>query len=262
MRLKVEGATVHYPAGPALAGVTLAVAAGEFLGIIGPNGAGKSTLLRALTGAVRPRPGEVALDGRPVRSLTAAELARAVALVAQDERPEFAFAVRDLVLMGRLPHLSRWQREGPADRAAADRAMAATATAHLAHRPVTELSGGEARRVTIARALAQETGLLLLDEPTAHLDIRHQVKVMDLLRHLVQSGRLTAVAVLHDLNLAALYCTRLLLLGAGRIEAAGPPAEVLTPPHIRRVYGAAVAVVPHPVTGGPVVCPLPGQTQF
>jgi cobalamin transport system ATP-binding protein len=193
----------------------------------------------------------VLLDGRDLYRLSAREVARRLAVVAQDNTVYFDFLVRDVVLMGRAPHLSRFGIERPQDYAIAQECMAATNTLIFANRPITSLSGGERQRCMIARALAQQPAVLLLDEPTAHLDISYQIEILDLTRRLTGERGLATVVVLHDLNLASQYCDHLVLLAEGRVVASGPPAEVVTEEHIRRAYGAAVRVHPHPVTGRP-----------
>ncbi|MDQ7842885.1 MAG: heme ABC transporter ATP-binding protein [Armatimonadota bacterium] len=243
---------------PALDQVSLTVVAGEFVGIVGPNGSGKTTLLRAVMGMVRPVRGTVFLDGAEVRRLSARQIARTVALVPQRPHHGFGFTALEIVLMGRAPHLGALDREGPADLAAARRAMEQTQTWHLRHRPVDELSGGEQQRILLARALTQTPQVLLLDEPTAHLDLHHQVAMMRLVRELHRGG-LTVVAALHDLNLASMFCDRLVLLHEGRVVSVGSPEEVLTADRLRSVYGAEVMVCRHPATGRPLVLALVPQ---
>lgn len=248
-----------YEAIPALDGVSLEIAAGELAGLVGPNASGKTTLLRAIHALVAPIRGTVLLDGTDLAALTPRQIASRVGAVPQHGDGGFGFTAWDVVLMGRAPHLGPLEREGPADLALAREAMERTRTWHLRQRRVDELSGGERQRVLIARALAQTPQVLLLDEPTAHLDIRYQLEVMALVAGFRADG-LTVVAALHDLNLAAMFCDRLVLLDRGRIAALGAPAEVLTPERLRAVYGAEVEVRPHPVSGRPVVIPLgPGE---
>ena len=228
-----------------LDGVDLAVAPGERLGVIGPNGSGKSTLLRLLAGIDRPSAGEVLLDGRPLRHLSRREVARCLAFVEQQAETAERLTVRDAVELGRTPHLGPLRPFSAADDAVVAAALARVDLAPLAGRLWHTLSGGERQRAHIARALAQEPSLLLLDEPTNHLDIRHQIALLDLVRRLP----VTAVMALHDLNHAARCCDRLLLLRAGRPEALGPPAAVLTPAVIRAVFGVRVAVHVDPEDG-------------
>lgn len=245
----------RYDAVPALEGVSLEVAPGEFIGIVGPNGSGKTTLLRAIAGLIGPERGAVLLDGAPVASLTPRQIAARVASVPQRGGDGFGFTVFELVLMGRAPHLAALAPEGRSDLAAAREAMERTRTWHLRHRRADELSGGEHQRVLVARALAQAPRVLLLDEPTAHLDIRHQLEVMSLAAGLNRSG-LTVIAALHDLNLAAMFCPHLVLLDRGRVAGSGAPVEILTRERIAAVYGVDVDVRPHPITGRPVVTVL------
>ena len=265
---EVEGVTVAYESGGreivALSAIDLALRPGELLGLVGPNGSGKTTLIRVLTGVVRPSAGRVRLSGRDVASIRQAEIARLAAVVPQDPVLPPTFNSLDCVLMGRTPHLRMLQQEGPRDLEIARRAMLATNTWGFADRPVGELSGGERQRVIVARALAQETPVLLLDEPTAHLDIGHQGAVLDLMRGFARldgyggSAGKAVLAVVHDLTLAAHYCDRLVVLKAGRVAAEGAPADVLRPELLRDVYDVPVTVIPHPETGRPVVAPSDG----
>ena len=260
--LSVRALTVRYGSGArgsitALRDVSLSLAHGELAGLVGPNGSGKTTLIRAVTGVVRPLAGEIRIAGDNVDALSVAALARRVAVVPQDPRLPEPFTALDAVLMGRTPHLRLLEYEGPADLDAARRAMLATATWELAGRRIAELSGGERQRVVVARALAQEAPLLLLDEPTAHLDIGHQAAVLDLMRRLCRDEGKAVLAAIHDLTLAAQFCDRLLLLDRGSLVAEGPPAEVLSPGLLSEVYGATVQVFAHPQTGRPVIVPQP-----
>jgi len=259
-RVAVDGVTVSFDADPAFADVSLTAGAGRFLGLVGPNGAGKTTLLRTVNGVLTPDAGEVRVDGDPVGSLSSAELSRRVATVPQDTSPSFAFDVRDVVAMGRTPHVSRFGVADDADRAAVERAMERTDVARFADRPVDEVSGGERQRVVLARALAQDTPTLLLDEPTASLDVNHQVRTLELVAGLVAEGR-TAVAAIHDLNLAAHYCDELVLLADGGVLAAGPPEAVLTEANLRAAFGTRAAVTRHPVTGATYVAALPERAD-
>ncbi len=228
---------------------------GQTYGILGPNGSGKTTLIRAVSGVVAPQDGGIRLDGSDALGLSAREMALRVAVVPQNPHLPPAFTALELVLMGRTPHLGLLQGEGQADLEAARRAMLATETWELADRPIGELSGGERQRVLVARALAQETPLLLLDEPTAHLDIGHQAATLRLMARLCRSEGKAVLAAVHDLTLAAQFCHRLLMLHQGRVVAEGGPRQVLTPERLRQVYGASVHVLSHPVTGRPVLAP-------
>lgn len=239
----------YAPAGvEILRGTSLAVRAGELLGLVGPNGAGKSTLLRAISGLV-PADGAVWLDGRDLAGLDAAGVARIVARVPQGHNSDAGFVVEEMVLAGRAPYLGRFQWEGPADHQIADGAMRDTDTVHLRERPVAELSGGERQRVLLARALAQQPTVLLLDEPTANLDLAHQVQVMVLVREMVDRG-LAAVAAIHDLELASRFCDRLVLVDGGSIVADGTPGEVLTPERLANVFHVRALVEQHPHVPG------------
>ena len=210
MELTAHGITAGYGGEPVLRGVSLALKQGELVGLIGPNGCGKSTLLRCLSRRLRVTAGAVRLDGRDILEWSHREVARRLAVVPQQEPALFEFTVRDLVLMGRYPHLERWKSETERDYRIVTEAIADANIAHLANRPVTQLSGGEHRRVLLARALAQQTPLLLLDEPTAHLDVTHQAELLTLVRRQTQTRRQGALAALHDLNQAAEFCDRLI----------------------------------------------------
>ncbi|MDP2948115.1 MAG: ABC transporter ATP-binding protein [Chloroflexota bacterium] len=259
--LEIRDLTVAYGDLVALRQVSLSLSEGEMLGVVGPNGSGKSTLIRAITRVVRPRSGAIRLDGRDATRLSQRELAQRVAVVPQNPYLPDAFTALEVALMGRTPHLGLLQSEGRADLAAVRRALEQTDTWHLATRRAGELSGGERQRVVVARALAQEAPILLLDEPTAHLDVGHQATVLDLVRRLCrESGADTrpraVLAVVHDLTLAAQYCDRLVMLNDGRVAAEGKPYEVLSPEILASVYGTRVWVFPHPLTGRPVVTPM------
>jgi ABC-type cobalamin/Fe3+-siderophores transport system ATPase subunit len=258
--LYVRALTVAYVSGKqslvALRDVSLNVEAGEVVGLVGPNGSGKTTLIRAVTKVVQPVGGEIRIGGDDVASLAQVEIARRVAVVPQEPLLPEAFTALDCVLMGRTPHLRLLENEGVRDFEAARIAMQRTGTWELAERPVGQLSGGERQRVVVARALAQETPLLLLDEPTAHLDIGHQASVLGLMRSLCRDEGKAVLAVVHDLTLAAAYCDRLALLRTGgSLVAEGSPGEILRPGLLSQVYGASVDVFPHPRTGRPVVAP-------
>jgi len=244
-----------YGRAPVLDDVSLTLEAGEILGVIGPNGSGKSTLLRLLSGVLRPASGAVRVRGRSVADYSARELGTLIAVVPQDTLIEFPFSVTEVVLMGRSPHLGGFAFEGNRDLAVAHDAMRRTGVLDLARRSIHELSGGERQRVILARALAQEAPILLLDEPGAFLDIRHVVEIYDLLQDLKREGR-SVLTVLHDLNLAALYCERVALLKGGRLVRVGLPAEVITYGAVTEVYGTEVYVAVNDVTGAVNVLPL------
>ncbi len=253
IHLTIDGVRVGYAAREVLRGVSLSVPAGEFLGIIGPNGSGKSTLLKCISRVLPPAQGAVHLSGQEVYRTPQREVARRLAVVAQEHPAVAAFTVGEVVRFGRIPHQGRWQAETMRDAAAVRRAMELTGTAEWSDRCLEELSGGEKQLVFLAQALAQEPEILLLDEPTAHLDLSHQNTLMQRLQQLNRDLGLTIIAVLHDLNLAAQFCRTLVLLQSGRVYALGSPAEVITAANIRAVYGSEVIVAPHPVLRCPTV---------
>jgi iron complex transport system ATP-binding protein len=228
---------------------------GDLVGILGPNGSGKTTLLKMLCGALRPSSGTVTLEGRRLSDWPRREIAQRVALVPQETHAAFDFSVLDIVLMGRFPYLGPFALEGPDDLVIARQALAATGTTEFETRAFGTLSGGEKQRVVIASALAQAPDLLLLDEPTASLDIGHQLEVQALLRGL-NTGGVTMVLSTHDLNLAAALCRRLVLLRGGCVLASGPTEAVLTPLAIRELYGVHAEVERHPRAGHLSVIPI------
>jgi iron complex transport system ATP-binding protein len=240
---ELSGATVRYGAGaPAVEAVSLAVRRGECVAVVGPNGAGKTTLLRALLGLVPCAEGRALTLGREARAWPRDALARAVGVVAQREEPAFPITVREAVEMGRYPHLGAWRGLGAADRAAIERAMGRADVTALAGRWVATLSGGEWQRVRIARALAQEPAGLVLDEPTASLDVRHEMELFELVAGLARPGGLAALVVSHHINVAARFADRLVLLAGGRVVADDAPARVLEPERLRAVFGWPVSV--------------------
>lgn len=237
----------------AVSGVTFSAGEGEFVSLLGPNGSGKTTLLRLLSGVLRPRKGSVTLFGADIATMPRRSVARTVAVVPQETTSVFPFTVEEIVLMGRFPHLGPYGFEGERDVEAAREAMRLTDTLQLASRHIEELSGGERQRVIVARALAQEAGVLLLDEPTTFLDIRHQLDVAKLVKDLQHRRNLTVVAASHDLNLAAAVSDRFVLLSGGRVYAQGTADEVLTADVLGRAYGAAVET--GRINGRPFVLP-------
>jgi len=251
--LEALAITVGYGDGAVVHDLTLSVSRGQFLGLVGPNGSGKSTVIRALSRVLPPSRGQVLLDSVDIYRLPAKELARRLAVVAQDNAVGFDFLVREVVMMGRAPYLSRFGIERARDYDIVEQCLDVTHTRVLADRPITALSGGERQRCMIARALAQEAEVLLLDEPTAHLDINHQIEILDLARRLTAQRGLATLVVLHDLNLASQYCDRLALMAEGRVLAAGAPREVVTEDHIRAAYHTDVQVRAHPSTDRPYV---------
>ncbi|MDX2166727.1 MAG: ABC transporter ATP-binding protein [Deltaproteobacteria bacterium] len=244
-----------YGAAEVLRAISFTVRRGGFVGIIGPNGSGKSTLLKLMSGYLAPRAGEVAIEGKPAASYARDALGRLIGVVPQETVVSFPFSVMEMVLFGRTPHLTGFGFEAAADVAAARRALQRTDALQLAERRITTLSGGERQRVILARALAQEPRILLLDEPAAFLDIRHAVEMYDLLRDLQRDG-ITVVSVLHDLNIAALYCDMLVLLSEGAVVQVGTPAEVITYARLTAVYGTEVYVDRNDITGALNVLPL------
>jgi iron complex transport system ATP-binding protein len=236
--------------------VSLSVARGSVVGLIGPNGSGKTTLLRLMNGTLRPAAGTVSLDGVPLTALSRRDLAQRIAVVPQETQVTFDFSALEIVLMGRYAHLGPFMLEGPDDVSIARKALAATGTAALAARQFATLSGGEKQRVVIASALAQSSDILLLDEPTTALDIGFQSGIASLLSRLNLEQGTTIVVSTHDLNLAAMLCTGLVLMKAGRVIATGPTAEVLTAANIRQLYGIDADVTFHQRAGHLTVVPL------
>ena len=237
---------------PVLRGVSFEARPGEVAGLIGPNGAGKSTLLRALAGLIRPDSGAVHLTDTPLKGLNAGERARRIAFMPQHDAMH-PFTALETVLMGRYAHLGRFELEGREDRQIARDAMTRTDTAQFESRQLDRLSGGERQRVILARALAQQAGIILLDEPSASLDLRHRLSMMETLRAEAVNRNVAVVVALHDVSLAGRYCDRLTLLSEGVIAADGSPADVLTPGNLRSVFGVETTVQVDPATGSPQV---------
>jgi len=233
--------------------ISFAVSTGEFMGIIGPNGSGKTTLLKIIDGIFCPPEGDIHISGISCRHFKRIDLARRIAVVPQETLMTFPFTVQEIVLMGRSPHLGKLNFERKKDFRIAEESMTATDTVSFRNRSITTLSGGERQRVLIARALAQEPQILLLDEPTALLDIRHQMDFFDLIKKLNKNQSLTVIAVTHDINLASTYCDRVMLLKSGHMHGIGSPSDVITESNIKEVYEANVMVDQNPVTGKPRV---------
>jgi iron complex transport system ATP-binding protein len=252
--LEVRNLSFAYQAHAVLSNVTFSIDAREVVGLVGPNGSGKSTLLRLALGLLVADRGELRVVGMPIAALSRKALARHTAFVPQDAVMEIAFTVRDVVAMGRHPHLGRFQSETPADGAAVQWALEATSTQALANRTLQELSGGERQRVILARALAQQATVLLLDEPTANLDVAHQLEMFMLVRAVVREGRCALVAI-HDLALAARFCNRIIMLSEGAVVASGTPPEVITEAHLARYFRLQAKVHWEPELGGLVVLP-------
>jgi iron complex transport system ATP-binding protein len=253
--LAFREARIGYGDKPVLAGVSLAIAPGEVVGLVGPNGAGKSTLLRAVTGEADLIGGRTELLGRSLAGFDPRERARTVGVVPQSVSAAFGFSAREFVQMGRHPHLGRFERPGPADDAIVERSLAATDTAHLAGRPVDELSGGDLQRLALAQSLAQEPALLLLDEPVSHLDLNHRLQILELVRELARGG-LGVLAVFHELDLAARYSDRIAVVAAGRVGPASEPHHVITAETVRDVFGVRAIVGTDVVTGAVSVTPV------
>ena len=250
--ISAKGVWASYGERSVLNGVDLEVERGSFVALAGPNGVGKSTLLRLVSGVIKPTRGSIEVSGMDVSALSARERARLVAVVPQDpELPNGAPAI-EVVLMGRNPHLGLLSWESDSDVQTALDAMRMTYTEELLDRPVDELSGGERQRVAIAIALAQQTPIILLDEPTANLDLAYQPAIMELMRGLVASGK-TILAAVHDLTLAAQFCDKVALMHKGISLTSGPPEVALTEENIREAYGAEVRIIEHPETGKPVI---------
>jgi iron complex transport system ATP-binding protein len=253
--LDIKFLTVEYYGTKILKDISLHISSGETLAVIGPNGAGKTTLIKSVSGVLRPKKGAVWIDGTNLQNLSPVQRARYLAVVPQARLLPPAFTVRQTVLLGRTPYLGWLGRINKADEAQAERAMRFTHLDHLGDRRVGELSGGEQQRVLLARALAQDTPVLLLDEPTTHLDLEHQSGFLNLVKNMVAQKNLAVLVELHDLNLAGLYADRVALLVDGQIHALGSPEAVLTSENLTAVYHVPVNVVPHPDYGTPLVLP-------
>jgi iron complex transport system ATP-binding protein len=254
--LNVDGVECCYGSIKILENVNLIVKEGDFVGIIGPNGSGKSTLLKSISRTLKPHKGTILLDNKNIYSLKSMDLAKQMAVVPQDNTISFSFTALEVVLMGRSPHMSRFQMETESDMAIARKAMDLTNTWHLAGRFVNELSGGERQRVIIARALAQKPKILLLDEPLTYLDIINQLEIMDLVKSLCEKEGIIVMAAIHDLNLAARYCNTAILLNKGKIFSAGRLDEVLTSENIKSVFRVDAIVKKNLVTNSLYIIPL------
>jgi len=251
--LRFEGVGFAYGSARVLNAVHMDVREGEMLGILGPNGSGKSTLLNLMDGVLAPRSGEVLLDGIPLRSLGRDQVARSIAMVSQEHHFRFPFSVLQVVLMGRFPHLRGLQFEGEKDMEVARSALRATHCLELADRSIHELSGGERQRVLLARALAQEPRLIVLDEPTSFLDLKYKREIFRLIDRLRAENGLSIVVVSHDIDLVSQFCSRVVMLKAGTIHSLGEPGRVITSRSIESVFECPVRVEEHPVTGRPRV---------
>jgi iron complex transport system ATP-binding protein len=255
--LEIRNVSLQYDQRDVVRDVSVQIEAGEFFVIIGPNGAGKTTLLKSMTGLHRLTAGGILLRQKSIADYSRKELARSMAMVPQHINAEFPFTVAETVIMGRYPHLGLLAVESKRDLQLAEQAMAFTEVLHLADRRLGQLSGGERQRVIIARAICQQSELLLLDEPTASLDPAHQLRIMDLMERLRKEEQITIIMVSHDLNLASAYAGRLLLLNEGRVAALGTPGEVLSGETLEKSYGCRLHVDEHPLLGTPRVSLLP-----
>ncbi|MFC1907876.1 ABC transporter ATP-binding protein [Chloroflexota bacterium] len=253
IKLELQKVSIAYGHNVVVRDITFQAIPGEMVGLIGPNGSGKSTIIKAISRVISPCSGKILLGGEDVSKIPRGDLARLLSVVPQIPLLPNAFTAFEIVLMGRNPHLGLLQYEDARDLAITWRAMERTVTHSLAGRRIDELSGGEIQRLVIARVLAQEPKSILLDEPTANLDINHQVEILNLIKNLCLESNLTVVVVLHDLNLASQYCNRLILLNNGQIHDQGIPSEVINSRNIKEVYGAEGCVYTHPANGLPTV---------
>ncbi len=253
--LEIQSLSVHYGSRQILYNLNLTVRPGEILAVVGPNGAGKSTLIRAASGVLRPSNGRVTVNKQDLAALSDMQRARRLAVVPQNHQLPGTFSVYQTALMGRTPYLNWLGHTGPSDHAMTQLALEQTQMSAFANRLVGDLSGGEKQRVLLARALAQDAPLLLLDEPTTYLDLQHQSSLLNLIRKLCQEKTLAVLIVLHDLNLASVYADRVALLVDGKLQAVGNPEQVLTSETLTAVYHVPVHVIPHPEYGTPLVLP-------
>ncbi len=251
-KLSLKNVTLGYGETIVLSGIDIEILSGEVVGIVGPNGCGKSTLIKGITRVIPLKGGDILLNEKSIKGISQNDIARTVAVVPQSAVLPEAFTAFEIVLMGRTPHMKFLEYEGQKDVDIAVKAMKMTDTIHLAQRRAGELSGGEKQRLTIARALAQKPGIILLDEPTSHLDINYQIETLELISELCKKEGWAVLAALHDLNLAAQYCERIIMLNKGRIFNEGTPCEVVTAVNVKRVYGADVCISSHPVNRLPV----------
>lgn len=233
--------------------INLTIKKGYFYSIIGPNGSGKTTLLRNIAKSLEPKPKTVFVDNVDITRLSRRDMAKRLSVVPQNTNIEFEFTVMDIVLMGRSPYIGRFLAEGRKDLEIAERAMKSTNTWHLKDKPITQISGGERQRVIVARALAQDTDIMLLDEPVSQLDIHHQIELMETIQGLIKDRKITVISVMHDLNLAAQYSDYIILMNEGKVVCQGMPGDVITEENIRRVYKLDSYIMDNPVTGKPFI---------
>jgi iron complex transport system ATP-binding protein len=259
--LQLQKVYFSYFDGMVLHGVDLSIQPGEMVALLGPNGSGKTTLLKLASGVLRPSQGQVRLDGSELSQLSRKAVARIVAVVPQQFHIPFAFTISEVVTLGRIPFIKALAGETAADKQAVSTAIELAGISQLDDRRFDELSGGERQKVIVAMALAQQPKLLLLDEPTLHLDISHQVETLELVKRLNVEQGLTVIAAMHDLNLASLYFDRLVLLNQGKVLAEGTPAQVLTEDRVRETFSTSVRVEAHPVTGVPHIVVIPGNNS-
>ncbi len=259
MKLKAEGICFSYYDRQVLKNIDVELGLGNLIGLIGPNGSGKTTLIKVLNGFLRPEQGWVELDGRDLRSMSRAQIAYHVAVVPQDLHMPFAFTAQEMVMLGRTAYISRLRGRTDQDQQVVEEVMRSTSTLQFAARIFNELSGGEQRRVMVAIALAQQPSILLLDEPTVHLDIRGQIEILELMKKLNRETSMAILAAMHDLNLTSLYFDNIILLDEGAIVAQGTPEEVLEEGHISYTFGANLIVQKHPTANVPLVVLLPGS---
>ena len=260
--LQLQQVYFSYLNGLVLHNINLSIEAGEMVALLGPNGSGKTTLIKLASGVLKPSQGEIKLDGSSLSRLSRRSIARTIAVVPQQFHIAFAFTATEVVMLGRIPFLKAFTEEREIDRQFVSSALKLVGISELKERRFDEISGGERQKVILAMALAQQPKLLLLDEPTVHLDIAHQVEILELVRSLNKERGLTVIAAMHDLNLASLYFDRLVLLKEGRVSADGTPHQVLTEARIREVFSASVGVEPHPRTGVPHIVVMPKGSEI
>jgi len=262
VKLEMQNVTLAYGPKVVVRDLNFQMMPGKMLGLVGPNGCGKSTIIKALSRVIAPYSGRILLNGKDISRISHKDLSCVLGVVPQMPLLPSIFTAFEIVLMGRNPHLGLFQYEGPKDMAITWQAMERASTQHLAHRRINELSGGEIQGIVIARVLAQETEAILLDEPTANLDIGRQIEILDLIKNLCRENNMTVVAALHDLNLASQYCDQLVLINNGRIHAEGTPETVINTENIEEVYGSGSYVHTHPLSGLPAVLPHAGNSKY